>query len=68
MLIYSPDARMMPLKLLKLPFFDELRVEGKTLPDGSPLPQLFNFNKEELNPLPDEDFNTSSLIPDWYRI
>ena len=38
-----------------------------TLPDGSPFPNLFDFKKEELNPLGNEDFNTTLLIPDWYR-
>ena len=57
MLTYDPDERKLPLELLKLAFFEELRQEGKTLPDGSPLPRLFDFKKDELNPLPNEDFN-----------
>jgi glycogen synthase kinase 3 beta len=27
-------------------FFDELRVEGARLPNGKPMPELFNFTKE----------------------
>lgn len=27
-------------------FFDELRVEGARLPNGKPMPELFNWTKE----------------------
>ncbi len=27
-------------------FFDELRVEGARLPNGKPMPELFNFTRE----------------------
>lgn len=27
-------------------FFDELRIEGARLPNGKPMPELFNFTKE----------------------
>jgi hypothetical protein len=30
------------------PFFDELRQPGTVLPNGRPLPPLFNFSPEEL--------------------
>jgi hypothetical protein len=35
-------------------YFDELRDEATTLPDGSPLPPLFNFSDGELESLSDE--------------
>ena len=38
MLTYDPEVRKIPLELLKLPFFEDLRKEGMTLPDGSPFP------------------------------
>ena len=66
MLLYDPELRKKPLELLKQPFFDELREEGKTLPDGSPLPNLFDFKKEELNTI-FEDMSTTMLVPDWYK-
>ena len=47
------------------PFFDELRVEGTTLPNGNPLPELFNFAKEELMSATPE--TVQRLIPDWFR-
>lgn len=34
-------------------FFDELRIEGAQLPNGKPMPELFNFTKEELSARPD---------------
>ena len=48
LLVYNPAKRLKPLEALVHPFFDELREEGKKLPNGDDLPQLFNFSKEEL--------------------
>ena len=52
------------------PFFDELRQEGTTLPNGNPLPELFNFTKEELMQMENinkEGNSGASLVPEWYR-
>jgi len=36
------------METLVHPFFDELRDENAKLPNGNPLPDLFNFTPEEL--------------------
>ena len=64
-LIYEPNRRYKPLDALVHPFFNELRKEGTTLPNGNPLPDLFNFSKEELDKV-DAD-KAAMLIPEWYR-
>ena len=46
-------------------YFDELRDEKTTLPNGSPLPDLFDFSKEER--MSTEEAIMDSLIPEWYR-
>ncbi|XP_017464679.1 PREDICTED: protein kinase 3-like isoform X2 [Rhagoletis zephyria] len=57
LLEYTPSARITPLKACAHPFFDELRQEGNTtLPNGRPMPPLFNFTEHELSIQP-------SLIP-----
>ena len=61
---YSPDLRLPPLEAIMHPFFDELRDEDTKLPNGNPLPDLFNFSKEELMQA-DPKF-ANQLIPDWY--
>ena len=65
LLVYSPVKRYSPLEAIMHPFFDELRVEGTTLPNGNPLPELFNFAKEELMSATPE--TVQRLIPDWFR-
>lgn len=46
LLEYTPSARITPLKACAHPFFDELRQEGNTtLPNGRPMPPLFNFTE-----------------------
>ena len=42
-LVYNPDQRLKPLQALQHPFFDELREQGKKLPNGMALPDLFDF-------------------------
>lgn len=64
MLLYDPYKRTKPLYLLNHPFFDELRDKETKLEDGSPLPQLFNFNETEMKV--DSKFIKEHLIPDWY--
>ena len=49
LLQYDPKARPTPLSGLLDPFFDELREQETTLPNGSPLPDLFNFTVEDHN-------------------
>lgn len=48
LLVYKPMGRLSPLEALVHPFFDDLRVPGARLPNGKPLPQIFNFTEDEL--------------------
>jgi len=48
LLQYSPEKRLTPLEACIHPFFDELRDPKLHLPNGRPLPDLFNFTSEEL--------------------
>ena len=61
---YNPSERPEALVALQDPFFDELRDPDTRLPNGQPLPDLFNFTPEELH---DESMDSTKLIPDWYR-
>eukprot|EP00357_Protocruzia_adherens_P022054 CAMPEP_0114996450 /NCGR_PEP_ID=MMETSP0216-20121206/14316_1 /TAXON_ID=223996 /ORGANISM="Protocruzia adherens, Strain Boccale" /LENGTH=400 /DNA_ID=CAMNT_0002360653 /DNA_START=277 /DNA_END=1476 /DNA_ORIENTATION=+ len=61
-LVYSPQQRLKPLEALLHPFFDELRDPNCRLPNGNPLPDLFNFTQEELSLQPEL---VEQLIPDW---
>lgn len=47
LLQYDPKARPTPLSALLDPYFDELRDPNCRLPNGQPLPDLFNFTQEE---------------------
>jgi hypothetical protein len=46
------------------PYFDELRDPNTRLPNGQPLPQLFNFTPEEIA---DEPEACAQLVPEWYK-
>ena len=61
---YDPLKRPKPLVALLDPYFDELRDENTRLPNGQPLPALFNFTKEEYD---DEPQVVPHLVPDWYK-
>jgi len=43
LLVYNPERRLKPLEALLHPFFDELRDKNTKLPNGNPLPDLFEF-------------------------
>jgi serine/threonine protein kinase len=47
LLQYDPKARPTPLGGLLDSYFDELRDQNTRLPNGQPLPELFNFTPEE---------------------
>jgi glycogen synthase kinase 3 beta len=47
-LVYNPERRLKPLEALLHPFFDELRDKNTKLPNGNPLPDLFDFSREEI--------------------
>ncbi|CAI9784379.1 unnamed protein product [Fraxinus pennsylvanica] len=46
LLQYSPSLRCTALEACAHPFFDELREPNARLPNGRPLPPLFNFKQE----------------------
>jgi len=64
-LVYNPDKRPRPLEILLHPFFDELRDKNTKLPNGNPLPELFEFTKEEYNSYSSEIME--QLVPTWYK-
>ncbi|GAB4861821.1 Shaggy- protein kinase theta [Ancistrocladus abbreviatus] len=45
---YSPNLRCTALEACAHPFFNDLRDPNACLPNGRPLPPLFNFTPEEL--------------------
>lgn len=47
LLKYNPAYRVSPADAMAHPFFDELREQATQLPNGKPLPPLFNFSDEE---------------------
>ncbi|RVE46742.1 hypothetical protein evm_008605 [Chilo suppressalis] len=49
LLEYTPGARLSPLQACAHSFFDELREPAARLPNGRPLPPLFNFTEYELS-------------------
>jgi len=48
LLQYTPSLRLKPFEACAHPFFDELRDPNTVLPNGKPLPPLFNFTEIEL--------------------
>ena len=64
LLQYDPLARPTPLGALLDPYFDELRDQNTRLPNGQPLPELFNFTQEEHKTEPN---TVMQLIPEWYK-
>lgn len=53
LLQYTPQSRLTAVEAMCHPFFDELREEDVILSNGRPMPDLFNFTKEELSVRPD---------------
>ncbi|KAL1543498.1 Shaggy-related protein kinase theta [Salvia divinorum] len=54
LLQYSPTLRFTALEACAHPFFDDLREPNTRLPNGQPLPPLFDFTAEELAGVPSE--------------
>ncbi|KAH6817869.1 shaggy-like protein kinase 32 [Perilla frutescens var. frutescens] len=65
LLQYSPTLRFTALEACAHPFFDDLRDPNACLPNGRPLPPLFNFAAEELAGVPSELLKR--LIPDYAK-
>jgi serine/threonine protein kinase len=61
MLQYNPTQRISMLDALSHPLFDELREQGVTMPNGKPLPPLFDFSDEEREYIPQSTL--ARLIP-----
>lgn len=65
LLIYEPQLRPKPLRILLHPFFDELRKEDSKLPDGKPVPrELFLFSSDEVK---SDRETVEKLIPKWFK-
>ncbi|MCD9641168.1 hypothetical protein HAX54_027114, partial [Datura stramonium] len=62
LLQYSPNLRCTALEALGHTFFDELRDPNARLPNGRPLPPLFNFRPQELKGASSELLN--KLLPE----
>ncbi|MCO5603572.1 hypothetical protein L7F22_057723 [Adiantum nelumboides] len=65
LLQYSPNLRFTALEACVHPFFDELRDPMTRLPNGRPLPPLFNFKPPELRGATPEMIE--KLIPEHTR-
>ena len=61
LLVYSPESRVTGLEACAHPYFDELRDPATRLPNGRPLPPLFDFSPEELKSCSPELVN--KLVP-----
>ncbi|CAL9149403.1 unnamed protein product [Musa hybrid cultivar] len=64
LLQYSPCFRCSALEACAHPFFDELREPNVRLPNGRPLPPLFNFKQELAGASPEL---VTKLIPEHVR-
>ena len=65
-LVYSPEQRLQPFEALMHPFFDEIRNPFLTLPNGNPLPDLFDFTPEEIRSTSPEIMD--QLVPLWVKL
>lgn len=52
LLKYNPSSRLTMVEAMCHPFFDELRAPETMLPNGKPLPPLFDFSEAEQQYLP----------------
>jgi len=52
MLVYNPRERATAWECCAHPWFEELRLENSRLPNGCPLPPLFNFFQTEIESMP----------------
>jgi len=64
---YEPHLRVHPFDSLSHPFFDELREPGARLPNGKPLPNLFNFTDSELKMAEEKGLAKKLLPADNYK-
>ena len=64
LLVYNPERRPKPMEILSFKFFDDLRDKNIRLPNGNPLPDLFDFQQEEITSTTPAIM--AKLGPDWY--
>lgn len=65
LLVYEPMNRPGPMEALTLEVFDELRDPNTRLPNGGPLPELFNFTEEERSQTTPEVM--AQITPPWFK-
>lgn len=65
LLRYEPGERVLAYESLAHPFFDPLRQPGCRLPEGSPLPNIFDFSEEELHFMSPR--TRLKVVPEWLR-
>merc|ERR1719379_2069706 len=65
LLQYDPEARIRPLEACCVEFFEELRDQNTRLPNSKPVPDLFNFTKEEAGVMSGDI--RERLVPKWYK-
>ncbi|VDN26431.1 unnamed protein product [Gongylonema pulchrum] len=65
LLEYTPSARLSPLQACAHAFFDELRHPDCKLPNGRPVPPIFDFSDQELRIEP--NLNAALLPPNSVR-
>jgi len=64
LLRYDPKTRVLPFDALSHAFFDELREPNARLPNGKPLPPLFNFSDDELRIAKEKNVLVTLIPPD----
>jgi serine/threonine protein kinase len=65
LLVYSPEQRVTGLEACAHSYFDELRDPATRLPNGRPLPPLFDFSDDELHGVSPE--LAAALVPPHMR-
>jgi serine/threonine protein kinase len=66
LLNFSPEHRPKALAALSHPFFDELREQSSLLPNGNPLPALFNWTQEEIDSMDEDLLHRLSPASFWF--
>ncbi|KAG9396847.1 cyclin-dependent kinase like [Carpediemonas membranifera] len=64
-LVYNPANRPSPVEMLTHPFFNKLREPTTKLPNGRPLPPLFDFSLEEYSLMTKEQM--AQIVPKHMR-
>eukprot|EP00392_Amoebophrya_sp_AT5.2_P007829 g7848.t1 len=68
LLQYDPKVRPHGLEAILHEFFDELRDQQTKLSSSKPMPELFDFSKEELQMMQElASEATAKLLPQWVR-